>query len=261
MFERMTDRARRVMTIAQEEARNLGHHLIGPEHFLLALQREGGGVAAKALEGLGVSYIAALQSVAATSPENLPGAPPASITFSPAAKKVLELSLREALQLGHNYVGTEHLLLALIRQGDEMVYKTLHAQGVEPADVRREVMRLLSGYAESEKNQHPPVRADVTTTDGKPPEYLPGREPVTVRIDRYVVGDTPAEEVAVTWCGDKWEVKYDADTLRFVPVDERTCNGASGALSAAIDLVKLLREHHDATTKTAEALAAWSEGR
>ena len=114
MFERFTDRARRVVVLAQEEARMLNHNYIGTEHILLGLIHEGEGVAAKALESLGISLEAVRQQV-----EEMIGqgqqAPSGHIPFTPRAKKVLELSLREALQLGHNYIGTEHILLGLIR--------------------------------------------------------------------------------------------------------------------------------------------------
>src|SRR5215210_7659636 len=107
MFERFTDRARRVVVLAQEEARMLNHNYIGTEHILLGLIHEGEGVAAKALESLGISLEGVRQQ-----------APSGHIPFTPRAKKVLELSLREALQLGHNYIGTEHILLGLIREGE-----------------------------------------------------------------------------------------------------------------------------------------------
>ena len=116
MFERFTDRARRVIVLAQEEARNLNHNYIGTEHILLALLYEGEGVAAKALESLGISLDVVRQRV-----EEIIGrgqeAPSGHIPFTPRAKKVLELSLRESLQLGNNYIGTEHILLALYPRG------------------------------------------------------------------------------------------------------------------------------------------------
>jgi len=124
MFERFTDRARRVVVLAQEEARMLNHNYIGTEHILLGLIHEGEGVAAKALESLGISLEAVRQQV-----EEIIGqgqqAPSGHIPFTPRAKKVLELSLREALQLGHNYIGTEHILLGLIREGDGVAAQIL----------------------------------------------------------------------------------------------------------------------------------------
>ena len=131
MFERFTDRARRVVVLAQEEARMLNHNYIGTEHILLGLIHEGEGVAAKALESLGISLEAVRQQV-----EEIIGqgqqAPSGHIPFTPRAKKVLELSLREALQLGHNYIGTEHILLGLIREGDGVAAQVLVKLGRRP---------------------------------------------------------------------------------------------------------------------------------
>ena len=130
MFERFTDRARRVVVLAQEEARMLNHNYIGTEHILLGLIREGDGVAAKALESLGISLEAVRQQV-----EEIIGqgqqAPSGHIPFTPRAKKVLELSLREALQLGHNYIGTEHILLGLIREGEGVAAQVLVKLGAD----------------------------------------------------------------------------------------------------------------------------------
>src|SRR5205814_2560223 len=144
MFERFTDRARRVVVLAQEEARMLNHNYIGTEHILLGLIHEGEGVAAKALESLGISLEAVRQQV-----EEIIGqgqqAPSGHIPFTPRAKKVLELSLREALQLGHNYIGTEHLLLGLVREGEGVAAQVLGKLGAELDDVRAVVMTTLSG--------------------------------------------------------------------------------------------------------------------
>ena len=130
MFERFTDRARRVVVLAQEEARMLNHNYIGTEHILLGLIHEGDGVAARALESLGISLDAVRQQV-----EEIIGqgqqAPSGHIPFTPRAKKVLELSLREALQLGHNYIGTEHILLGLIREGDGVAAQVLVKLGAD----------------------------------------------------------------------------------------------------------------------------------
>ncbi len=145
MFERFTDRARRVVVLAQEEARMLNHNYIGTEHILLGLIHEGEGVAAKALESLGVS----LESVRAQVIEIIgegQQAPSGHIPFTPRAKKVLELSLREALQLGHNYIGTEHILLGLIREGEGVAAQVLTKQGVDLNRVRQQVIQLVSGY-------------------------------------------------------------------------------------------------------------------
>ena len=117
MFERFTDRARRVIELAEEEARVLNHNYVGTEHLLLGLIHEGEGVAAKALESLGISLEAVRQHVEEMIGEGQQ-APSKRIPYTPGAKKALELSLREALQLGHHYIGTEHILLGLIREGE-----------------------------------------------------------------------------------------------------------------------------------------------
>jgi len=148
LFERFTDRARRVVVLAQEEARLLNHNYIGTEHILLGLIHEGEGVAAKALESLGISLEAVRSQV-----EELIGqggsSPSGHIPFTPRAKKVLELSLREALQLGHNYIGTEHILLGLIREGEGVAAQVLVKLGADLSRVRQQVIQLLSGYSGS----------------------------------------------------------------------------------------------------------------
>jgi ATP-dependent Clp protease ATP-binding subunit ClpC len=145
MFERFTDRARRVVVLAQEEARLLNHSYIGTEHILLGLIHEGEGVAAKALESLSISLEAVRNQV-----EEIIGqggsSPSGHIPFTPRAKKVLELSLREALQLGHNYIGTEHILLGLIREGEGVAAQVLVKLGADLSRVRQQVIQLLSGY-------------------------------------------------------------------------------------------------------------------
>ncbi|HKP99213.1 MAG TPA: Clp protease N-terminal domain-containing protein, partial [Actinomycetes bacterium] len=152
MFERFTDRARRVVVLAQEEARLLNHNYIGTEHILLGLIHEGEGVAAKALESLGIS----LEAVRAQVEEIIgqgQSAPTGHIPFTPRAKKVLELSLREALQLGHNYIGTEHILLGLIREGEGVAAQVLVKLGADLSRVRQQVIQLLSGYAGGKEGQ------------------------------------------------------------------------------------------------------------
>jgi ATP-dependent Clp protease ATP-binding subunit ClpA len=149
MFERFTDRARRVVVLAQEEARLLNHNYIGTEHILLGLIHEGEGVAAKALESLGIS----LEAVRAQVEEIIgqgQSAPTGHIPFTPRAKKVLELSLREALQLGHNYIGTEHILLGLIREGEGVAAQVLVKLGADLSRVRQQVVQVLGGYAGGE---------------------------------------------------------------------------------------------------------------
>lgn len=145
LFERFTDRARRVVVLAQEEARLLNHSYIGTEHILLGLIHEGEGVAAKALESLSISLEAVRAQV-----EEIIGqggsSPSGHIPFTPRAKKVLELSLREALQLGHNYIGTEHILLGLLREGEGVATQVLVKLGADLGKVRQQVIQLLSGY-------------------------------------------------------------------------------------------------------------------
>jgi ATP-dependent Clp protease ATP-binding subunit ClpC len=149
MFERFTDEARRVVVLAQEEARLLYHNYIGTEHLLLGLAHEGQGVAARALESLGISLEAVRVQV-----EEIIGqgqsAPTGHIPFTPRAKKVFELSLREALQLGHNYIGTEHVLLGLVREGEGVAAQVLVKLGAGLPRVRQQVIQLLSGYAGGE---------------------------------------------------------------------------------------------------------------
>jgi ATP-dependent Clp protease ATP-binding subunit ClpC len=172
MFERFTDRARRVVVLAQEEARMLSHNYIGTEHILLGLIHEGEGVAAKALESLGISLEAVRAQV-----EEIIGqgqqAPSGHIPFTPRAKKVLELSLREALQLGHNYIGTEHILLGLIREGEGVAAQVLVKLGADLNRVRQQVIQLLSGYQGKE-----------TATAGAPTEGAPSSSLVLDQFGR-----------------------------------------------------------------------------
>jgi ATP-dependent Clp protease ATP-binding subunit ClpC len=172
MFERFTDRARRVVVLAQEEARMLSHNYIGTEHILLGLIHEGEGVAAKALESLGISLEAVRAQV-----EEIIGhgqqAPSGHIPFTPRAKKVLELSLREALQLGHNYIGTEHILLGLIREGEGVAAQVLVKLGADLNRVRQQVIQLLSGYQGKE-----------TASAGAPTEGAPSSSLVLDQFGR-----------------------------------------------------------------------------
>src|ERR687885_2390874 len=167
MFERFTDRARRVVVLAQEEARMLNHNYIGTEHILLGLIHEGEGVAAKALESLGISLEGVRQQV-----EEIIGqgqqAPSGHIPFTPRAKKVLELSLREALQLGHNYIGTEHILLGLIREGEGVAAQVLVKLGADLNRVRQQVIQLLSGY----QGKEPAAAGSGVTGEGAPSTSL-----------------------------------------------------------------------------------------
>jgi ATP-dependent Clp protease ATP-binding subunit ClpA len=158
MFERFTDRARRVVVLAQEEARMLNHNYIGTEHILLGLIHEGQGVAAEALESLGISLDAVRQQV-----EEIIGqgqeVPSGHIPFTPRGKKVLELSLRESLQLGHNYIGTEHILLGLIREGDGVAAQVLVRLGADLDRVRQQVIQLIASRPLREAAPGPEVQA------------------------------------------------------------------------------------------------------
>jgi ATP-dependent Clp protease ATP-binding subunit ClpC len=144
MFERFTDRARRVVVLAQNEARDLGHNYIGTEHILLALIDEGEGVAAKALEAQGIDQDAARQRVEEVIGRGR-GASEGHIPFTPRAKKVLELSRREALQLGHHYIGTEHILLGVLSEGEGVGAQVLVGFGADLDDTREQVIQILHG--------------------------------------------------------------------------------------------------------------------
>jgi Clp amino terminal domain, pathogenicity island component len=165
MFERFTDRARRVVVLAQEEAGRLNHNYIGTEHLLLGLIHEGEGIAARALEALGIRL-----EVVRAEVEEIIGRgsePPAGrIPFTPRAKKVLELSLREALQLSHSYIGTEHILLGLIREGEGVAAQVLVTLGADLARVRGQVITLLSG--EAVEAGEPPAQERVVLQDMPP---------------------------------------------------------------------------------------------
>ena len=152
MFERFTDRARRVVVLAQEEARRLNHNYIGTEHILLGLIQEGEGHAAKALDELNINIDSVRSEVVEIIGEGQQS-PSGHIPFTPRAKKVLELSLREALQLGHNYIGTEHILLGLIREGEGVAAQVLKKLGAELSQVRQTVIKLISSSGESKKQQ------------------------------------------------------------------------------------------------------------
>ncbi len=171
MFERFTERARRAVVLGQEEARMLDHNWIGTEHILLGLVHEGEGGAAKALTSLGVSLAAMRQAV-----EDIIGrgaeSPTGPIPFTPRSKKVLELSLREALQLGHDYIGTEHILLALLREGDGVGAQILVSAGVDLNRVRQRVINLLHRGRE-EDVPYTPVFALPLASSAPPPVSVP----------------------------------------------------------------------------------------
>jgi|ERR687892_366276 ATP-dependent Clp protease ATP-binding subunit ClpC len=149
MFERFTDRARRVVVLAQEESRMLNHNYIGTEHLLLGLLHEGEGVGAQALESMGISLERVRRQV-----EEIIGqgqsTPPEHIPFTPRAKKVLELSLRESKQLGHKYLGTEHILLGLVREGEGVAAQVLQKLGADLSAVRQQVIELLAAASTPE---------------------------------------------------------------------------------------------------------------
>jgi Clp amino terminal domain, pathogenicity island component/UvrB/uvrC motif len=173
MFERFTDRARRVVVLAQEEARLLHHAYIGTEHILLGLIREEGGVAAKALASLGIELQAVRDRVAEVCSEGEDEQPSGHIPFTPRAKRVLELSLREALQLGHNYIGTEHILLGLIREGEGVAARVLVELGASLNVTRQRVIGLLHGATGVQI-----ARAErAVRTEGRP---VPGRRERTL---------------------------------------------------------------------------------
>jgi ATP-dependent Clp protease ATP-binding subunit ClpC len=150
MFERFTERARRVIVVAQNEARGLNHHYLGTEHILLALMAEGTGVGPEALDAMRITADTVREKV-----EQITGrgqVPPkmGHLPFTPAAKKVLELSLREALQLGHTYIGTEHILLGLVREGEGVAAQVLVGLGADLNRTRQLVIEILTGRHQSE---------------------------------------------------------------------------------------------------------------
>ena len=154
MFERFTDRARQTVVLAQEEARRLGHNYIGTEHLLLGLLREGEGVAAQAIGRMGIS-LADVRSDVVRIIGELSEAPSGHIPFTPRSKKVLELSLREAMQLGHNYIGTEHILLGLVREGEGVAAQVLVARGADLKRVRATVLEELQNITPGARTSGP----------------------------------------------------------------------------------------------------------
>ena len=208
MFQRFTDRARRVVVLAQEEARMLNHDYIGTEHILLGLIQEGGGVAARALESLGISLDAVRQQV-----EGVIGrgqqVPPGHIPFTPQAKKVLELSLREAMQLGHNYIGTEHLLLGILHEGDSVAAQVLVQLGGDQHRVRQQVLQLLHGRqaeesvsarsAERELRLLPAVQARLEAVEQRltAVERRIGTGPDTSDLDEQIAAARAEKEAAI----------------------------------------------------------------
>jgi ATP-dependent Clp protease ATP-binding subunit ClpC len=200
MFERFTDRARRVVVLAQEEARLLGHTYIGTEHILLGLLAEEEGLGAQALVKSGVSLSAAREKVVAVIGEG-PGTPPSHIPFTPRAKKVLELALREAIALGHNYIGTEHQLLGLVREGEGVAAKVLTSLGVTLEGLRGQILDLLSATP-----AQPEAGGRLTTRRQLIPPVPPCRhEPahlVYLPVEIGGSGDLPPLSVRVVRCSE-----------------------------------------------------------
>lgn len=196
MFERFTDRARTVVVLAQEEARSLGHAYIGTEHILLALISEAESIGAKALTNLGANlgdFRLEVAKIIGTSG----GEVPHHIPFTPRAKKVLELSLRESLQLGHNYIGTEHILLGLIREGDGVAAQVLKRLGIDFDATRAEVAKLLGVDPEKTRSKERSIRRTRPSQCAHPAEDLevrPAEGFRTVRCRRCgsLVGVLPA---------------------------------------------------------------------
>src|SRR6266480_1740026 len=232
MFERFTDRARRVVVLAQEEARMLNHNYIGTEHILLGLIHEGEGVAAKALESLSISLEAVRSQV-----EEIIGqgqaAPTGHIPFTPRAKKVLELSLREALQLGHNYIGTEHILLGLIREGEGVAAQVLQKLGADLNRVRQTVIQLLSGYTGGVEGLSQAI------VRGEVPETLKGKQIYTLDLGALVAGSRYRGDFEERLKKVLKEIRTRGDIMLFI--DELHTLVGAGAAEGAIDAASILK--------------------
>jgi ATP-dependent Clp protease ATP-binding subunit ClpC len=196
MFERFTDEARRIIVLAQEEATRLDHNWIGTEHILLGLIKEGDGVAARALESFGISLDAARQKVEEIIGRGQQG-PSGHIPFTPRAKKVLELSLRESLQLGHTYIGSEHILLGLIREGDGVAAQVLVVQGADLNRVRQEVIQLMPVHAAEEPGPGVRVRLEMVERRLTAMEQRTGTGPDTSDLDEQIKVVRTEKEAAV----------------------------------------------------------------
>src|SRR6266545_2939552 len=240
MFERFTDRARRVVVLAQEEARMLNHNYIGTEHILLGLIHEGEGVAAKALESLGIALEGVRQQV-----EEIIGqgqhAPSGHIPFTPRAKKVLELSLREALQLGHNYIGTEHILLGLIREGK-----------LDPVIGRaKEIERVMQVLSRRTKNNpvligEPGVGKTAVVeglaqmvVKGEVPETLKDKQLYTLDLGSLVAGSRYRGDFEERLKKVLKEIRTRGDIILFI--DELHTLVGAGAAEGAIDAASILK--------------------
>src|SRR5919205_904977 len=251
MFERFTDRARRVVVLAQEEARMLNHNYIGTEHILLGLIHEGEGVAAKALESLGISLEAVRQQV-----EEIIGqgqqAPSGHIPFTPRAKKVLELSLREALQLGHNYIGTEHILLGLIRAGEGVAAQVLVKLGADLNRVRQqEIERVMQVLSRRTKNNPvligEPGVGKTAVVEGLAQAIVKGEVPETLKDKQLYTLDLGALVAGSRYRGDfeerlkkvLKEIRTRGDIILFI--DEIHTLVGAGAAEGAIDAASILK--------------------
>jgi ATP-dependent Clp protease ATP-binding subunit ClpA len=210
MFERFTDRARRVVVLAQEEARMLNHGYIGTEHLLLGLVSEGSGVGAKALEALGVELDRVRGAVEGIVGKGTGEVPAGHIPFTPRAKKVMELSLREALTLGHNYIGTEHVLLGLLREQEGVGAQVLTRSGLEIGDVRMKVIQLLQGWTKTPAGPPPPRIADAANE----------------RLDRMSPGLRAAIEAAAGYAGADAAIGTQHVLAVFATWDDLAANAA-----------------------------------
>jgi ATP-dependent Clp protease ATP-binding subunit ClpC len=209
MFERYTDRARRTIVLAQENARMLNHNYIGSEHLVIGLIAEGGGVAFQALTALGVTENAVRDAVVDRIGlgQHIPAG---HVPFTPRLKKVLELGLRESLQLGCSYVATEHLLLGLIREGDGTGAKALESCGTPSgelpflSDVRAKVLELLRGYAETEGKSRVKASPDLSSLPWRPGRHVGRTIYATPADDRdgdgTLIGVMDTPELAAAAC-------------------------------------------------------------
>ena len=202
MFERFTDRARRAVVLAQEEARELGHDHVGTEHILLGMLRDGTGVAAGALTSLGLTWESAREAVEANAGGSQ--APRDRIPFTARAKRSLELALREALQLGYDYIGTEHILLGLIHDDKSMAARILNGLGVQPDVVRQRVIEVLP--------RRPGSRPGAGTRSAPP--LRPGADGETARRLETLALRLTAIEHWVGMTPDLSELDQEIDGLR-----------------------------------------------
>src|SRR5215212_2058711 len=244
MFERFTERARKVVVLAQEEARHFNHNYIGTEHLLLGLLREDEGVAARALGSLNVTLDEVreqVESIVGYGEEGTGGQAP----FTPRSKKVLELALREALQLGHNYIGTEHILLGLVRESEGVAARVLSNLGVDPDKVRREVVRMLGGGrsqrgrgGESGGGRGVEGLAQEISED-RVPDILADKEVYTLDLGALVAGSKYRGEFEERLKKIMKEITDHGDIILFI--DEIHNLVGAGAAEGAIDAASILK--------------------